>query len=88
MMNIKEADQKAMQIAAPAFSEAEKTAFFVTERVMEAFRRERVSEVHFADPPAMATAIAGGIRWNKFLPMRWRAKIAWCGRSLSPEHIR
>lgn len=48
MMNIKEADQKAMQIAAPAFSEAEKTAFFVTERVMEAFRRERVSEVHFA----------------------------------------
>ena len=61
MMNIKEADQKAMQIAAPAFSEAEKTAFFVTERVMEAFRRERVlSLIHILpaiSPPVLKTAL-------------------------------
>ncbi len=48
MFDIQQADQKAMEMIAPAVKEAEQIAFFTTERVMEAFREERVSEAHFA----------------------------------------
>ena len=48
MFDIQQADQKAMEMIAPAVKEAEQIAFFTTERVMEAFREERVSESHFA----------------------------------------
>ncbi len=48
MFDIQQADQKAMEMIGPAVKEAEQIAFFTTERVMEAFREERVSESHFA----------------------------------------
>ncbi len=48
MFDIQKADQKAMEMIAPAVKEAEEISFFTTERVMEAFREERVSEAHFA----------------------------------------
>lgn len=48
MFDIQKADQKAMEMIAPAVREAEEISFFTTERVMEAFREERVSEAHFA----------------------------------------
>ena len=48
MFDIQKADQKAMEMIAPAIREAEEISFFTTERVMEAFREERVSEAHFA----------------------------------------
>ncbi len=47
-MNIKAADQKAMERIAPAIEQAEQIAFSTTERVLNAFREERVSESHFA----------------------------------------
>ena len=48
MFDIQKADQKALEMIAPAVKEAEEISFFTTERVMEAFREERVSEAHFA----------------------------------------
>ncbi len=48
MINIREADQKALAMIAPTAAEAETIAFYTTERVLNAFREERVSEVHFA----------------------------------------
>lgn len=48
MFDIQKADQKALEMIAPAVSEAEQIAFYTTERVMDAFREERVSESHFA----------------------------------------
>ena len=47
-MNMQAADKLAMERIAPAVQEAEEIALFTTERVMEAFREERVSEAHFA----------------------------------------
>ena len=48
MIDIQQADKKALEMIAPAMQEAEEIAFYTTERVMEAFREERVSESHFA----------------------------------------
>jgi cystathionine beta-lyase family protein involved in aluminum resistance len=48
MFDIQQADQKAIEMIASAAKEAEQIAFYTTERVMEAFREERVSEGHFA----------------------------------------
>ncbi len=47
-MNMQVADKIAMERIAPAVQEAEEIALFTTERVMSAFREERVSESHFA----------------------------------------
>ncbi len=47
-MNIQTMDKIAMERIAPSIQEAEEIALFTTRRVMEAFREERVSEVHFA----------------------------------------
>lgn len=47
-MNIQQADTIAMERIAPAVKEAEEIAFYTTNRVLEAFRAERVSESHFA----------------------------------------
>ncbi len=46
-MDIKTADARAMERIAPAVKAAEEIAFYTTERVMDAFRAERVSETHF-----------------------------------------
>ena len=48
MFDIQKADQKALEMIAPAVKEAEEISFFTTERVMTSFREERVSEAHFA----------------------------------------
>ena len=47
-MNMQQADKIAMERIAPAVQEAEEIALYTTERVMAAFREERVSEAHFA----------------------------------------
>ncbi len=47
-MNIQQADKIALERMAPAVKEAEEIAFYTTNRVLEAFRAERVSETHFA----------------------------------------
>ncbi|MBR6794097.1 MAG: methionine gamma-lyase family protein [Clostridia bacterium] len=47
-MNIQQADKIAMERIAPYVREAEEVAFYTTNRVLEAFRAERVSETHFA----------------------------------------
>ncbi len=47
-MDIQKADQIALERIAPAFREAEEIAFYTTERVLNAFRAERISETHFA----------------------------------------
>lgn len=47
-MNIQEADKIALERIAPAVKAAEEVAFYTTNRVLDAFRAERVSETHFA----------------------------------------
>lgn len=48
MIDIKKADQIAMERIAPAMQEAEEIALYTTNRVLEAFRAERISDSHFA----------------------------------------
>lgn len=47
-MNIQQADKIALERIAPAVRAAEEVAFYTTNRVLDAFRAERVSETHFA----------------------------------------
>ena len=47
-MNIQQADSIALERIQPYVREAEEVSFYTTNRVLEAFRAERVSETHFA----------------------------------------
>lgn len=70
----------------PVFKEIQEKALFNQGKVLEAFRKHRVSDYHLILVQAMAMMTTAAIRSRKSMQRFFRLKPLWSGRKSFPEH--